>query len=79
MRLSIRDNDPGYNMTEAMKCNVFVDEENVTDRCFTADEELGEAYVYKSGPDGKAYYDKLTGGVPEETLTGKVEIKLNQR
>ncbi len=79
MRLSIREGDPGYNWKESIKCKIFVDGEDITDRCFTADEELGEAYVYKPGPDGKAYYDRLTNSIPQETLTGKVEIKLNQR
>ncbi len=77
MRLSVRENDPGYNWEEATKCNVFVDGENITDICFTADEELGIAYVYKLNSEGKKYYDPRIDEAAWETLRGKVKILLD--
>jgi hypothetical protein len=44
MRLSVREDDPGYSM-EAFGARVYLDGEEV-DKCVTADEELGKVWVY---------------------------------
>ena len=44
MRLSIRQTDPGYS-PKAFSAKVFLDGEELS-KCFTADEELGEAHCY---------------------------------
>ncbi len=78
MRLSIRDDDPGYiDPFPFGKVKVTLDDADVTDKCFTADEELGEVRVYKLNDKGKPYYDFVSDDIPCETLRGKVEIALD--
>lgn len=52
MRLSVIKTDPGYNVASQM-CRVYLDGEDVSCLCFTADEELGEAHCYVEDKDGK--------------------------
>lgn len=76
MRVSIRQDDPGYNSAVAFNCSILVDGVDVTLRCFTADEEKGIAICYKHNEDGEPYID--LGRMAEETLHGKVEIKFHK-
>ena len=62
MRKSVNKNDPGYD-PEAYRYEAFLDGIKL-DLCFTADEELGKAWIYK---------DNKSNEVIE--LSGKVEIK----
>lgn len=76
MRLSIREDDPGYDK-RAMGCSVFVDGVEVTNRCFTADEEQGMAWCFKHNEFGNSFPDPDNSNNPaEEVLTGKVIIVL---
>ena len=74
MRLSIREDDPGYDR-RAMGCIVFVDGVDVTNRCFTADEEKGMAWCLKHNELGRCFCDS-SNNIVEEVLTGKVVIVL---
>ena len=57
-------------------CKVFVDGVDVTNNCYTADEEEGKAWCRKSNELGNRFIDPATGEVANEVLTGKVEIFL---
>ncbi len=72
MRLSIREDDPGYGPTQ--NCKVFVDDVEVTARCHTADEEQGKAWCFKLNELGEKFIDQAYDKVAEEVLTGKVVI-----
>ena len=76
MRVSVREEDPGYNLAVAFNCSIIVDGVDVTLRCFTADEEKGIALCYKHDEDGKLYVD--SGMMAEEILHGKVEIEFHK-
>ena len=77
MRVSVRENDPGYvNYKPGQRS--FLNGEEVTFRCFTADEELGEVHVYKLSERGAPYYDAERDEVPWEILHGEVRIVLNE-
>ncbi len=77
MRLSVRRDDPGHS-PEALRCRVFVDGVDVTNRCFTADEEEGKAWCYAHNDRGQPYANSW-GKPVEEVLKGKVEIRLRAR
>lgn len=78
MRLSVRESDPGYvDPFPFGKVKITLDDADVTDKCFTADEELGEVCVYKLNSEGQRYFDHETNEIPWETLRGKVEIALD--
>ena len=74
MRLSVMRNDPGFDLELSMVAQVLVDGVDVTSRCFTADEELGEAKCYRLDEFGR-YFDAPA----VETLRGRVEIVLPKR
>jgi len=77
MRVSVRDDDPGfanYNLEQ----KAFLDGIEVTSKCFTADEELGEVHVYKLNSEGKPYFDPSVNEVPWEILRGDVKIVLDK-
>lgn len=77
MRVSVKQDDPGYvNYKPGQRS--FLDGEEVTFRCFTADEERGEVHVYKLNERGKPYYDADKDEVPWEILRGEVRIVLNE-
>ncbi len=63
MRKSVNKNDPGYD-PEAYNYEAFLDGTKLN-LCFTADEELGKAWVYKNNKSNET-----------KELTGKVEIKI---
>lgn len=71
MRVSVHKTDVGYSH-EAVWFNVYLDGVKL-ERCFTADEELGEAWVYKADENGKLI---MAGGeVVKECLRGRVELR----
>lgn len=74
MRLSVRENDPGYD-ERAMGCTILVDGVDVTRRCHTADEEEGKAWCFKHNERDRPFVDN-SRKVVEEVLTGKVVIVL---
>jgi hypothetical protein len=73
MRISVRKGDPGYKL-DAFKHEVFLDGEKLQ-RCFTADEETGQAWVYAIDKQGKLIIDNYGRKSKERILTGKVEIR----
>jgi hypothetical protein len=73
MRASVRESDPGYSK-DANQCTVYLDGEDVSKICFTADEELGCVWVYQTGPDGMHLLNEFETEVLTECLHGKVEI-----
>lgn len=74
MRLSVRKLDRGYSFF-AKYAEAFLDGKRV-DHCFTADEETGEVFRYRTDGDGHPYRDPVNPYVlAVERLTGKVEIK----
>ena len=73
MRLSVRKEDAGYDPDTCMHAKVFVDGEEVSSRCFTADEEEGKAWCYKLNDEGEKFVrDGIK--IAEEVLTGEVKI-----
>lgn len=74
MRLSVREDDPGYSPQATFRCKVFVDDVEVTTRCHTADEEQGKAWCFKLNELGEKFRDGDRAA--EEVLTGKVVIIL---
>lgn len=79
MRLSIYEDDPGYDRRALGSCKVFVDGVDVTDNCYTADEEEGKAWCRKRNELGNTFIDPATGEVANEVLTGRVEIFLTKQ
>lgn len=88
MRVSTRENDPGYEAAilagwwkhlDSGNCKIFVDGVDVTDRCSTADEEQGVAFCYKINEAGQKYVDKDLDQVASQALYGKVEIQIPGR
>jgi len=78
MRLSVRKDDLGYiDPFPFGKVKITLDDADVTDKCFTADEELGEVCVYKLNSDGQRYFDRELNEIPCETLKGDVKIVLD--
>lgn len=74
MRLSIREDDPGYDPRAIKDCKAFVDGVEVTERCHTADEEEGKVWCFKHNEIGQPFIDQATGKTAEEILIGKVII-----
>ena len=78
MRLSVRENDPGFS-DKCFGAKVFVDGKEVS-HCFTADEETGKAYCYAEDENGNLYIDPDNPDcVKEITLTGTVRIFIPRR
>ena len=59
MRVSVRESDKGYT-AKAFDCEVYLDGKKIQN-CFTADEELGVAYCYKTDEQGEVVIDPETG------------------
>lgn len=75
MRLSADPTDPGYNPA-AMHAKVWLDDVELK-LCRTADEDLGIAWCFKEGPDGRLL---TVGDEPVlEERHGKVRIELDLR
>ena len=73
MRLSVRENDLGYHLG-SWWARIFVDGIEVK-WCFTADEELGEAWCYATNENGVPFLNADMEKLQEECLHGKVEIE----
>ena len=76
MRLSIHKDDVGYDLEKCKNCVILLDGIDITDKCFTADEEKGLAYCYMHNDDGRPYLDKF-GNLATEAFSGEVRIILN--
>ncbi len=77
MRVSLREEDPGYNPAVVGTCSILVDGKDVTSRCFTADDEKGIAMCYKHNSEGKPYIDNEK--IAEEILYGEIEIRFSNK
>lgn len=76
MRVSVREDDPGY-LPGVYLVEVFIDSAPVS-HCFTADEEKGIAYCYALDGKGRPYADPEKLGCLKETqYCGRVEIKFS--
>ena len=75
MRVSIEREDPGYAEFAKHKCfRVFVDGEEISAFCITADEEKGEAHCFAVNEAGEKYTDPNTGVAARCVLYGQVQI-----
>ncbi len=72
MRISVRKDDPGYH-PQAVGCRVVLNGKEI-ERCFTADEEAGEAFCYATDANGDCILNQARDGVVEIIYKGKVEI-----
>lgn len=87
MRVSIRDNDRGYDRAAQAgwwkqhlgKCKVLIDGLDITDKCSTADEEEGVAFCYILDKNNRKYFDFDLGFIAAQALYGKVEIQIPGR
>lgn len=77
MRLSIDKDDRGYSPEAIAHCKVLLNGVDVTNRCFTADEEEGKVWCVKWNELGKAFVDP-SGNIAKEVLEGRVEILLDE-
>jgi len=74
MRLSCREDDPGFNAHLVCRVKILCDGADITARCYTADEELGQAFCFACDKEGKFFVDPITNDAAKETLFGNVEI-----
>jgi hypothetical protein len=70
MRVSVKKDDPGYR-EDAWRFHVLLDGKQL-DCCFTADEDLGEAWVWEKGADGLLVVKDNQPVV--KRLTGEVKL-----
>ena len=75
MRISTIPDDPGYDL-KAFRYTVFLDSQELHD-CFTADEELGKAWIYVRGRDGAFRCDRSGKNLIEACVEGDIEIVEN--
>lgn len=59
----------------AKTLRAFIDDEEITNRCFEADDEAGYALVYKHNAEGKKYRDPNGDGAAWERLEGRIRIE----
>ena len=74
MRLSVKKEDPGYHRT-AHRYRAFLNGAKV-DHCFTADEEMGILWRYKTDQNGKVLLDETKTELLIDQLFGQVELRL---
>lgn len=75
-RLSINPADPGYRPELIKGAEIYCDGEKVL-RCHTADAELGVAWCYVAGDNGRILHDPDNPDQPlEREVRGKIEIRL---
>lgn len=55
MRTSVKKNDPGY--VNFIPGTIVLVDGKEAEHCHTADSDLGLAYCYEKGPDGKPFID----------------------
>ncbi len=53
MRISCKSSDAGYDAMAAGHYKIFLNDEDITKSCYTADEELGKVWCYLLNSDGK--------------------------
>ena len=78
MRLSVRKQDPGFNPHLSMRAQVLLDGTDVTDRCFTADEDAGKVWLFVKDENGKFVLNQDRTEVVEQELNGRVEIRIKE-
>ncbi len=78
MRLSADKDDPGYDAEALKDCKSFVDGVEITNRCYTADEEEGKAWCFKLNELGNKFIDDATGEAAKEILSGEVVIMIGK-
>ena len=76
MRLSVRNDDPGYNLLLAKKARPYLQGQFV-DCAITADEELGIIIRHNLDRDGKIQLTKDKTEILLQTLHGSVEIRFD--
>ncbi len=75
MRVSVKENDPGFDpRTLQGGFKILLDGEDVTKLCHTADEEEGRVYGYCVDDEGLKYVDPTTDLPAERVLYGSVRI-----
>lgn len=72
MRISVRQDDPGYH-PQAIDCRAMVNGKEI-ERCFTADEEAGEAFCFATDANGDCILNEDRTDIVEIIYKGKVEI-----
>lgn len=72
MRISIRKNDPGYHLL-AHKCSPMLNGEEIR-HCFTADEETGECFCYKTDDKDNIILNDSKTEIVEIVRKGDVKI-----
>ncbi|HEA67038.1 MAG TPA: hypothetical protein ENI07_09500 [Desulfobacterales bacterium] len=75
MRISCHKDDPGYSPLATRRCVPFLNGWPVS-YCYTADEEGGYVWRYKTNSIGKTFLNAEGTGCEREQLFGVVEIKL---
>ncbi len=78
MRLSVDKDDPGYDSDALQNCKAFIDGVEITERCYTADEEEGKAWCFKLNELGNKFIDEATGEAAKEILIGEVIIMVGE-
>ena len=76
MRLSVMKGDPGYHK-KAHWFRVYLDDHFV-DHCFTADEDAGCLWKYKTDENGRILMNDQKTEVLTEQLFGHVELVLEK-
>ncbi len=77
MRLSVRMDDPGFDvdMANDKLLHIFIDGRDICGVCHTADEDRGEAHVFKLDDRGEKYIDpENSEQAAQEVLFGKIQI-----
>ena len=77
MRISVRKDDRGYDPRagHGPYVKVYVNGADVTNRCYTADEEKGKAWCFRHNADGQPFPDpKDHEQAACEVLAGAVKI-----
>ncbi len=73
MRISVWKDDPSYS-PDAKYYRPYLDGV-LLKYCFTADEELGEAWVYQTDENGKLMLDETKKKLLTKVLKGEVELR----
>ena len=77
MRISCKSGDPGYDPMAVGRYKVFVNDKAVTERCYTADEELGKAWCYVLNKDKKVIRKNGDGSsLLTEVVSGVVKVEV---
>ena len=74
MRISVRKGDRGYH-PEASKCRVYLNGKRIREGIFTADEDIGVVYCYKTNSKGGYIISPRSHEVETMAIHGSVVIK----